>query len=182
MAKSITKRIAVSAVFIALAFVTSNIKLFQMPLGGSVTLLSMLFVCLVGYFYGFRTGIIVGVVYGLLQFIIKPEFYTIWQVLVDYPLAFGALGLAGLGYHLERKLKYGSVMLGYLLGVFGRYVFAFISGWIFFGTYAPKGWNPIIYSLAYNGAYLGAEAAITLVILALPPVQKALKYVKTQIN
>ena len=182
MSNSITKRIAVSAVCVALAFVTSNIKLFQMPLGGSVTLLSMLFICLVGYFYGFRTGIVVGILYGLLQLIIKPEFYTIWQVLVDYPLAFGALGLAGIGFHLEKKFKYGSVMIAYLLGVFGRYVFAFISGWIFFGSYAPKGWNPFIYSLAYNGAYIGAEAAITLVILALPPVQEALKSVKKQIS
>lgn len=177
-----TKRIAVSALCVALAFVTSNIKLFQMPLGGSVTLLSMLFICLVGYFYGFRTGIIVGVVYGLLQLVIKPEFYTVWQVIVDYPLAFGALGLSGLGYHFEKKHKYGALLLGYLLGVFGRYVFAFISGWIFFGSYAPKGWNPIPYSLAYNGGYIWAEAIITIIILALPPVQKAFKYVKSQVS
>ena len=35
------------------------------------------------------------VAYGLVQFVLEPIFYTIPQMLLDYPLAFGALGLAG---------------------------------------------------------------------------------------
>jgi thiamine transporter len=63
----------------------------------------------------------------------------------------------------------------------GRYFFAFLSGWIFFGMYAPDNFpNAVVYSLAYNGAYLGVEAAITLIIIALPPVSKALQTVKKQ--
>ena len=171
--KTSAKQLAVSAICVALAFVTSNIKLFSFPFGGSVTLLSMLFICLIGYWYGFKAGILTAVAYGLLQMIVDPYVLTLPQLLVDYPLAFGALGLSGIGYHFDKKHKYGGLLIGYICGVLGRYFFAFISGWIFFGTYAWKGWGAVTYSLAYNGAYLGAEAAITIVIIAIPLVLSA---------
>ena len=99
-------------------------------------------------------------------------------MLVDYLFAFGALGLAG----LFSKSKHGLIK-GYIVGVLGRYFFAFLSGWIFFGMYAPEEFpNAVVYSLAYNGAYLGAEALITLIIICLPPVQKALNSVKDMAN
>ena len=173
------KQLAVSAICVALAFLTSNIKLFSFPFGGSVTLLSMLFICVIGYWYGFGAGILTGVAYGFLQMIVDPYVLTLPQLLVDYPLAFGALGLSGIGYHFDKKHKYGGLLIGYICGVLGRYFFAFISGWIFFGEYAWKGWGAVVYSLAYNGAYLGAEAAITIVIIAIPYVQRAFKNVKT---
>ena len=172
------KQLAVSAICVALAFLTSNIKLFSFPFGGSVTLLSMLFICVIGYWYGFGAGILTGVAYGFLQMIVDPYVLTLPQLLVDYPLAFGALGLSGIGYHFDKKHKYGGLLIGYICGVLGRYFFAFISGWIFFGEYAWKGWGAVAYSLAYNGAYLGAEAAITIVIIAIPYVQRAFKNVK----
>ena len=62
--------------------------------------------------------------------------------------------------------------------MFGRYLFAVISGWIFFGAYAWEGWAPLPYSLAYNAIYIFAEAAVTVIILLLPPVKKALGNVK----
>lgn len=97
-------------------------------------------------------------------------------MLVDYVFAFGALGLSGLFYNSRHGL-----IKGYLVGVLGRYFFSFLSGWIFFGTYAPEGFpNAAVYSLAYNGAYLGAEALITVIIIAIPPVSKALASVKQQ--
>ena len=89
------------------------------------------------------------------------------QLVVDYILAFGALGLSG----LFTNAKYGLIK-GYLAGVVGRYVFAVISGWIFFGEYAWEGWAPLPYSLAYNGCYIFAEAAITIIILAIPAVRQ----------
>lgn len=171
--KITTKQLVFSAVAIALAMVTSMIKLFEMPLGGSVTLLSMLFVVLIGYWYGPYAGIMTAVAYGLLQFVMEPIFYTIPQMLTDYPLAFGALGLSG----FFRKKKYGLIK-GYIAAVLGRYFFAFLSGMIFFASYAPETMAAPIYSLVYNGSYLGAEAVITLMILALPPVAKALEQVK----
>lgn len=182
-----TKQLAVSAVCIALAFVTSNIPIIKMPFGGSATLLSMLFIALIGYWYGIGAGILSGVAYGILQLIIDPYILTLPQMLVDYPLAFGALGLSGVGYHINKTYggkycSFGGLQIGYLVGVLGRYFFAFLSGWIFFGEYAWEGWSAVPYSLAYNGAYLGTEAAITLIIIALPPVAKALNHVKKMLN
>ena len=98
---------------------------------------------------------------------------SIPQVLVDYPLAFGALGLSG----FFSKSKFG-LQIGYVVGVLGRFLFAILSGVIFFAAFAPEGMNPFVYSFLYNGAYLGAEALITLIIISLPPVSKALEKVK----
>lgn len=168
-----TKQLVFSAAAIALAIVTSMIKLFEMPMGGSVTLLSMLFVVLIGYWYGPYAGIMTGMAYGLVQFILEPIFYTLPQLLVDYPLAFGALGLAG----FFNKQKHG-LFIGYIVGVIGRFIFAFLSGILFFASFAPETMGPIYYSFAYNGSYLLAEAVITLVILSLPPVNKAFKTIK----
>jgi len=122
-------------------------------------------------------GILTGFSYGVMQFLIGPYIYTPIQVLVDYPLAFGALGLAGF-FH---KAKHGLVK-GYVAGILGRYVFAVISGWIFFGEYAWEGWNPFAYSLAYNGAYIFAEAAVTVAILLVPAVAKSLGAIKVMAN
>ncbi len=168
-----TKRLVFSAAAIALAQVTSMVKLFEMPMGGSVTLLSMLFIVLIGYWFGPSAGLMAGAAYGLLQFMVEPVFYTIPQMLTDYPLAFGALGLSGF-FH---KQKHG-LIIGYLAGVLGRYFFSFLSGVIFFASYTPDNMAAPLYSLAYNGSYLGAEAAITLILIALPPVAKALEQVK----
>ena len=94
---------------IALATVIATvIKLPSLPNGGSVTLFSMLIICLVGYWYGPVTGIIAAVAYGVLQFITGPYVVHPLQVLLDYPLAFGALGLSGFfykrsGYRLHRR-------------------------------------------------------------------------------
>lgn len=172
--KLTTKQLVYSAVAMALAMVTSMLKLFSLPMGGSVTLLSMLFIVLIGYWYGPAIGLMTGVAYGLLQFVTEPIFYTIPQMLVDYPLAFGALGFSGFFYHSKNGL-----VKGYIAGVLGRYFFAFLSGMIFFGSYAADyGMSAPVYSLAYNGSYLISEAAVTLVIISLPPVKKALEYVK----
>lgn len=169
-----TKQLAYAAVAIALAMVASMIKLFSLPMGGSVTLFSMLFIVLIGHWYGPATGITTGVAYGLLQFAIEPYIFTIPQVIIDYPLAFGALGLSGFFWK-----KKGGLIAGYIAGVTGRFLFAFLSGWIFFGSYgADYGMSGPAYSLAYNGSYLFAEAAITLIVISLPPVRRALSQIK----
>ena len=90
-----TKQLVFCAMAVALAMVTSMLKVYSFPFGGSITLFSMLFICFVGYVYGPATGILTGAAYGVLQFIIEPYIYFPLQVLVDYPLAFGVLGLSG---------------------------------------------------------------------------------------
>lgn len=176
------KQIAFSGVAIALGTVTSMIKLFEFPMGGAMTLFSMLFVTLVGYWYGTRMGITAAVAYGLLQLILGSYIINPVQPIVDYILAFGALGLSG----VFSKSKNGLVK-GYILGVIGRYFFAFLSGVIFFSSSAAEYgftgfFGPALYSLVYNGIYIGAEAAITLVLLAIKPVRNAMASVKVMAN
>lgn len=177
-----TTQIAFTSMTISLATAFSFIKVFAMPMGGSVTLLSMLMVTLVAYWYGPAAGILGGVVYGLLQMAIDPYIISIPQMLIDYPLAFGALGIAG----FFRNKKNG-IIIGYLFGITGRFFFSFLSGVIFFGMYAPESFtmlgkeiplNAYTYSALYNAGYIYAEAAITIVILMAPAVRNALDYIK----
>lgn len=93
--KMSAKQLVFCAVAVALAFVTSYLKLFTMPWGGSVTLCSMLFIVLTANWYGPKTGVMVGLAYGILQFIQEPYVLSFFQVCCDYVLAFAALGVAG---------------------------------------------------------------------------------------
>lgn len=172
------KQLTFSAMAMALAMVLSMFKLFEMPMGGSVTVCSMIFITLVGYVYGAKAGIMTGFAYGLLQFVVEPVFYTVPQMIVDYPLAFAALGLSGF---LHNK-KWG-LQAGYVLGLLGRLFFAWLSGVIFFASYAEgTGMGPALYSLAYNGSYIAVEGVITLILISLPPVAKAIVTVKKTAN
>ncbi len=169
-----TKQLVFSAAAMALGMITSFLKLFEAPMGGSVTLFSMLFISCIGYWYGLRVGLMTSVAYGLLQLISDPYIISLPQMVTDYLLAFGALGLSGLFCNQKNGL-----IKGYLAGVLGRYFFSFLSGLIFFAAYAKgSGMSAPLYSLAYNGSYLGCEAALTLVVLAVPSVGKAFSQVK----
>ena len=168
-----TKQLVFAAIAMALAMVTSYIKLFNAPMGGSITLCSMLFITIIGYWYGPKIGLTAAFAYGLLQLIIEPYVISIPQMLIDYIFAFGALGLSG----LFTNQKYGLIK-GYLCGIFGRYLFSVLSGVIFFASYAPEGMNPLLYSLGYNGFYIGFEGIITILILFIPQVTNAFKQVK----
>ncbi len=165
-----TKRIAFSALAIALATVISTfIKLPSLPNGGSVTLFSMLLITLIGYWYGPVTGITSAVAYGVLQFILGPYVVHPAQVLLDYPLAFGALGLSG--FFCNRK--YG-LLIGYLVGILGRLFFHEVSGLIFYTSYVDGflgSWPAIWASLVYNASYVLTEGAVTIALLAIPAVR-----------
>lgn len=167
------KKMVFSAMAITLAMVTSYLKLFAMPMGGSLTLLSMFFITLVGYWYGLRAGLTASIAYGLLQMVVDPYIITLPQMLCDYIFAFGALGLSGIFYHKKHGL-----VLGYITGVFGRFIFSSLSGVLFFAAAAPETMNPLLYSMAYNGSYMGAEALLTIIIICLPPVSKALEQIR----
>ena len=167
------KQLAFCAMSITLGTVLSNVKLFHFPWGGSITLFSMLIVVLPGYFYGLGAGLIASAAYGALQLIIDPYVIFPLQLVVDYLLAFGALGLSGLFANAKNGL-----VKGYITGVMGRYVFVVISGWIFFGEYAWEGWAVLPYSLVYNGIYIFAEGIMTLIIIMLPPMKNAINRIK----
>ena len=176
------KQLAFSAMAVALAMAASMIKIWKMPMGGSVTLLSMLFIVLVGHWWGLSAGLTAALAYGVLQLIVDPYILSLPQMLVDYLFAFGALGLSGLFTQNELrigKLRFPGLVAGYMVAVFGRFVFAVLSGVIFFGAYTPEEFaSPLLYSIVYNGSYLLAESALTIVVVCMPPVRRALGIVR----
>ena len=175
--KVTTKQIVFAAMAIALATVVATvIKLPSLPNGGSVTLFSMLLVSLVGYWYGPVMGIIASVGFGILQFITGPYVVHPLQVVIDYPLAFGALGLSG--FFSNKK---NGLLKGYLVGVLGRFLFASLSGLIFYTVYVEslaENMMAIWVSLVYNMTYIFPEALITVMLISLPSVKKALIKIK----
>lgn len=160
------QKLTLSAVMIALAAVLSLVTIFHMPLGGSVTLFSMLPVCLLSIMFGCRWGFLCAFAYSLTQLALGIGEVAGWGltpaaltgcILFDYLLAFTALGFSG----IFRKRGVPGYIAGITLAVFLRLVSHFISGTIFFASLAPKEWNPVLYSLAYNSAYMLPEFAFT---------------------
>lgn len=174
-----TRQLVFSAVALALGFVASYIKIIDMPWGGSVTLCSMLFVTLIGYWYGPKIGLTAGFAYGILQFLQGGGDFILspMQVCMDYILAFAALGLSG----FFSRTKNGLIK-GYLFAVFVRGLFHTIGGYLYWMEYMPESFPKsfsFLYPFAYNYAYLIVEAFITVVILMLPPVKNAMLRVKS---
>ncbi|WP_029320318.1 energy-coupled thiamine transporter ThiT [Butyrivibrio sp. AE3004] len=173
-----SKQLVFAAMCVTLAMITNMIKIFDMPMGGSITLFSMFFITFVGYLYGLRAGLTSALAYGLLQLITDPYIISIPQLICDYILAFGALGLSG----LFSNKKHGMV-LGYLTGITGRLFFSVLSGVIFFGQYAADyGMHPFTYSLAYNSLYIGAEGILTMILISIPSVKSAFNRIKYLAN
>jgi thiamine transporter len=157
-----TKILAEMIVFIALANVLYIISKFyfpflHLPQGGSVTLASMVPLFWFALRRGLRWGVEAGIVYGLVHMVISGDIYYPTQIILDYPLAFGALGLAG----AFRKRP----VIGVGVGMLGRFICHFISGVAFFGQYAWEGWNVYAYSAAYNATYLVPEFIVSAIIL-----------------
>ncbi len=175
--KKITPRqIVFCALAIALAYVTSYVKLFGMPWGGSVTLCSMLFIVLIGNWYGVSVGILAGLAYGILQFIQEPYVLSFFQVCCDYILAFAALGVAG----FFAKKEHGLVK-GYIAAVIARGAFHALGGYLYWMDYMPDNFPKslsAIYPIVYNYSFLLAEAVITLIVISIPAVSKGLAQVK----
>lgn len=168
------RKMATCAICIALAAVTSMIRLFRFPFGGSVTLFCMLIITLPSYFYGVRTGVLCGLVYGVLQFVLGPCMVSVPQVLLDYILAFSVMGVAG----FFRNRPHG-LMKGYICAVVARWIIATLAGlaWVAAGSTAWEGWSPLPYSMVYNGAYIFTEGLLTVIILLIPAVRRAIDYV-----
>ena len=156
-----TKMMAMGAVCIALSSVLSMIKIWKMPQGGSITAASMLPLMLFSYVYGMGPGCLVGALYGVLQFIIEPYFLSLPQMLLDYPIAFGMMGLAGLFSKMDNENL--GLTVGVVLASVGRFVAAVLSGVIFFAEYAGDQ-NPWVYSIVYNGSYMLPECIICVIL------------------
>jgi thiamine transporter len=148
-----TRVLAEVSVMVALSLVLNFIKVYQLPQGGSITLASMVPVLLISFRRGPKVGVFSGVVFGLAQMFLDGWFYSPVGMFLDYPLAFGALGLAG----IFRKTP----LIGVVVSLATRFLSHFISGVVFFGMYAPEGMSPIVYSAVYNGSYMLPEMVIS---------------------
>ena len=171
-----TRQLVFCAMAIALAYVTSYLKLFSLPWGGSVTLCSMLFIVLIGNWYGVQTGIFAGLAYGIMQFLQEPYVLSFFQVCCDYILAFAALGVAG----LFAKSSHG-LLKGYIAAVIARGAFHALGGYLYWMDYMPENFPQslkAVYPIAYNYSFLLAEAVITVIIISIPAVVKGLGQVK----
>ncbi|MDQ5828852.1 MAG: energy-coupled thiamine transporter ThiT [Actinomycetota bacterium] len=148
-----------AALAVALAFVLGLIRVWKMPFGGSISL-EMVPLILLALRQGPWVGIFAGAVYGLLDLFLDPFIVHPIQLFFDYPLAFGVLGLAG----FFRPTVRGAI-LGTVAAVLARFTCHFISGVVFFASYAPEGWNVYIYSAAYNAAYLIPSLIVAVIVV-----------------
>ena len=166
------RMIANAALCLALAFVLSYIKLFDLPQGGAVTAASLLPIVAFAYSYGLAPGVVVGVAYGLLQMIQDPWIVTPVQAILDYPLAFACIALAAVARKLPDSWGW---LAGMALAAVGRFVCHTLTGVVFFAEYAEgTGMTPFVYSVSYN-SFVFVDMAICAVVMAFPQVRGALK-------
>ena len=150
--------------FIALANALYLVSKFYLPFlhlpqGGTITIGSMVPIVWFSLRRGLRWGVEAGIIYGLVHMVISGDIYYPTQIILDYPLAFGALGLAGAFRNRP--------VIGVSVGILGRFACHFVSGVVFFGQYAWEGWNVYAYSAAYNATYLVPEFIISSAVIYL---------------
>lgn len=161
---------------VALATILNMIKLFQLPMGGSVTLASMVPLILIALIYGPEIGFLTGFVFGIVDAILGGYIVHPMQLLLDYPLAYMMIGLAG---YFKNKITPRNIIIASILAFLGRFICHYLSGIIFFGSYAiEKGKSPYIYSLTYNGSFLSIDALICIFILSLLPMKRLISMLK----
>ena len=161
------KRLCVSAIMISLATVLSLIKVYTLPLGGSITLLSMVPIAFLSVSYGLGWGFFSAFVYALLQLFLDIAAIASWGltpaifvgcIVFDYILAYTALGISG----MFRKKGTVGVVLGVCAALFLRFLSHFLSGIILFRSYEMFN-SPFLWSLFYNGSYMLPELIFTAV-------------------
>ena len=154
-----TKIFTECAVAVALAVLCSFIKVWEMPQGGSVSL-TMIPLLIISFRRGFSAGTFSGAVYGIISLLFAGVIYHPMSILLDYVLAFGLIGVSG----LFRKDMIGTIC-GVCAGVGLRFISSLVSGAVLFGSFAPEGQNPWVYSLIYQATYLVPELIIAIVIM-----------------
>ncbi len=169
-----TATLVEGALMVALAFVLSFIPLFKMPWGGTVTAFSTLPILLMSLRHGGRWGVAAAAVYSLLQVMQGMDSVVaastapamLLCVLLDYVLAYTALGFAGPIAKKFTSPTGGLVVAVVATGLF-RLLCSFLSGIVIWGAYAPEGMPVWLYSLSYNASWLLPDLAIVLVAAVL---------------
>lgn len=153
---------------LALACVLQIFRIYHFPQGGSVTLGGMVPLLIITFMYGPEVGFLTGFLYGLLNLFLDPYFVHPVQILFDYPLPSLAIGLAG--YFKDNRL------LGTGVAFFAKFICHFISGVVFFGSYAAEyAMTPWIYSAFVNGPMVAADAVICIIVISLLPMTRLVK-------
>ena len=164
------KKIAESGVSLALAVVLGFFTVYKMPQGGSVSL-EMLPIIFIALRWNWKDGVLLGAAYGIVQIMFSNSIFHWAQVILDYPVAFALLGLAGIVGNLAQSDSIAEkgriISLSVLLAGSLRFMIHFLSGMIFFAEYAPEGQPVWLYSLVYNGSYMIPETIITLVVMVM---------------
>jgi len=152
-----SNEIALIGIGAALSIVFSTFKIYQAPYGGSVSLV-MLPIIFVTFFKGIKSGFFCGMLTGLLKLLIGVATPIHWiQLLVDYPLAYGVIGLAGF---------LNNIFFITIAGGIFRFLIHYVSGIIFFRDLIGKHHNPFSYSFIYNASYIFPEIIIMCIIIA----------------
>lgn len=165
--RSKTRILTECAMMVAVSAVLMQVKLFEMPQGGSVTLCSMLPVILISFRDGPRWGVMTGLVLSALEMITgwyAPPAGTFLayfgMILLDYVLAFTLLGTASV-FAKPFKNRYAGVAVGTAVVCAFRFLCSFFSGFLIWSSNAPVGESAVWYSLGYNGSYMLPETVIT---------------------
>ena len=171
MKRNKTRAMVECALMIALGTVLAQIKIWQMPYGGSVTLVSCLPFILVSYRHGLKWGISAATVTGVLQMLLGLSafsYVTTWQsvvavALLDYIVAFSVYGLAGIF-----RGKFGSQSLELTLGAsfcaLLRYICHVISGCTVWAGLSIPTEAALIYSIGYNATYMLPDTIILVLV------------------
>ncbi len=176
-----------SAIMIALSFVLNLVVLWPAPLGGKLTLVSMLPVMLVGIKHGPKWGFITTTAYGVLQLCLSLAKVLSWgltptvlavALLFDYLFPYAVLGVAS----FFRKCKTPMLVVGVCTGLVLRFVCHFVTGITIWANWFEDSPKAILsYSLIYNGQYMLPEIVLTAIaaaILLSPPQMKKLLGIK----
>ena len=171
------------AILVAMGTVLSFLKLYEAPLGGSVTILSMLPICLAGLMHGPMWGFGTAFVYSVIQLLVSSCFawgltpmVLLVCILFDYIVAFTALGVTGFFANRGRL----GMCVGVAVAIALRMVCHYITGVTIWESSMPDEWNNVwLYSLAYNGFYMVPEMVFTMigtiVLTAIPQFNKLMK-------
>ena len=156
-----TRMLTEAGVAIAIAQVLSFITLFHMPQGGSIKAAALVPLMIYAYRWGGTRGILVGVVYGILHFILgfKSSVHYL-SIILDYLVAYGVIGVCG-----YFKDSIFGLITGSIVGIALRWAVSVISGAVVFASYAPQGQNPWIYSMVYNASYMVPDGILNIVVL-----------------
>ena len=184
------------SVMLALSIVLSFVKVWKMPMGGAVTLLSMLPIMLISVKYGLKGGLPCGLLYALFNLLMGVASGDVFVycttgamvvicVLFDYLVPFTVLGCAAMFRKPAEKLRPGNrqaadvlLLAGFVLVIVARFACHYITGFSIWGQWAPEGQSKYIYSLIYNGQYMLPECIFTTigaaVLINIPVIRKQL--------